>query len=93
MKGKKSRVEKKVAKSAAKKQLEKSLSEKFFEVVKHLGHDAEKIGDDIAKASKVVAKKLSTKFLEVKEAVNQKLEEAAKANKPLKRKQRKRLNL
>lgn len=74
MKTSKSKPQKKAAKSAAKKQIEQSLSDKFIEVVKSLGHDAESIAGDIAKVSKVVAKKLAKKFGEVKSVVEDKIE-------------------
>ncbi len=56
------KVQKKVAKRAAKKELEQSLTQKFVEVISHLGHGAEKIGEEIAKAAKSVARKLTKKF-------------------------------
>lgn len=71
----KTKGKKKTAKKAVKKQIEQSLTEKFLEAVKGLGHNAELIADDIAKASKVAARKLSKKFKEVKEAVVHKIED------------------
>jgi hypothetical protein len=69
MKTNKPKVQKKVAKKAAKKDLEKTLTERFLEVISQLGHDAGKVGDDIAKAGKTIAKKLAKKVTTVQEAV------------------------
>ena len=52
MKTSKPRVQKKAAKKIVRKQFEKSLSDKIFETVKHVGQDAERIGDEIAMISK-----------------------------------------
>lgn len=75
MKTNKTKTLKKANKKLAKKQLEQSLSERFFEAVRGIGHNAEIIADDIAKLSKAAAKKLAKKFEEVKIAVEHKLEE------------------
>ena len=66
------KVQKKVAKKAAKKELELNLTQKFFEAITHLGHDAEKIGADVAKAAKSVAAKLSKKFTEATQKTEKK---------------------
>ena len=63
------KVQKKVAKKAAKKDLEKTLTERFLEVITQLGHDAGRVGDDITKAGKTIAKKLAKKVAHVQEAV------------------------
>jgi len=63
------KVQKKVAKKAAKKDLEKTLTERFLEVITQLGHDAGRVGDDITKAGKTIAKKLAKKVAHVSEAV------------------------
>lgn len=81
MKTNKSKSEKRTANKGAKKQIEKSLTEKFFEVVKTLGHNAEDIAEDIAKAGKAVAKKLSKKFKEVAPAVEQLTDKNSKLKK------------
>src|SRR5690349_2889812 len=86
MKTNNSKVQKKDAKKAVKKELEKSLREKFLEVVKHLGHDAERIGKDIEIASKFVAKKLSKKFKDVKSVVENKIDEATSSKEPVAKK-------
>lgn len=69
MKTNKPKVQKKVAKKAVKKDLEKTLTERFLEVINQLGHDAGKVGDDISKAGKLIAKKLAKKVTKVQEAV------------------------
>ena len=69
MKTNKSKPQIKSNKKSAKKELEKSLTERFLDTVKSLGHNAELIADDVAKLSKEAAKKLSKKFNEVKSAV------------------------
>ncbi|SFH47890.1 hypothetical protein [Pedobacter insulae] len=82
MKTNKAKSAKGSSKRTTKKELEHSLKVRFLEAVKSLGHNAEVIGDDIAKASKFVAKKLSKKFKGLKEAVEQKLEEVKADKKP-----------
>lgn len=62
MKTDKPKVQKKLTKKAVKKELEGSLTQKFSEAVTHLGHDAEKIGNELAKAAKDVAAKLARKL-------------------------------
>ena len=76
MKTSKPKVQKKEAKKVAKKELEKSLTAKFLEAVKHLGHDAEKIGKDIEIAGKFVAKKLSKKFSASKDVIKKEVDQA-----------------
>jgi hypothetical protein len=68
MKSNKTAVKDKDLKKATKKELQQSLSNKFFEAVKSLGHDAERIGDDLILVSKFVAKKLSRKATPGKKA-------------------------
>jgi uncharacterized protein YicC (UPF0701 family) len=58
---------KKTSKKAEKKALEQSLTAKLFEAVKSLGHDAEKIGEDLILVSKFVAKKISKRVKPVKQ--------------------------
>jgi hypothetical protein len=65
---------KKAAKKDQRKQLEASITGKFLEAVKSLGHDAEAISKEIKKAGKRVAKKAAGKFRNVKEAVEQKFD-------------------
>ena len=72
MKTNKPKVQKKVAKKAAKKDLEKTLTERFLEVISQLGHDAGKVGDDISKAGKTIARKLAKKVAKAQEAVGMK---------------------
>lgn len=45
----------------AKKDLAKSISDKFLEVIKSLGHDADKLNREIKKAGRFVAKKIARK--------------------------------
>ena len=49
-----------------KKQLEQTLISRFMETVKSLGHNAESIGEDVARASKRMAKKLARTFAKTK---------------------------
>ncbi|MFP5079813.1 hypothetical protein [Pedobacter sp. JCM 36344] len=76
MKVNKPKAQKKDAKKAAKKELENNLSSKIFEVLKHFGQDAEKVGKDIELVSKFIVKKVSKKFKDVKSVVAAKIEEA-----------------
>jgi hypothetical protein len=73
MKTIKAESQKKDAKKAAKKELEKNLSNKFFEAVKSLGHDAATIGEDLVLVSKFVAKKISKKVGSTKKDVTKKV--------------------
>jgi L-fucose mutarotase/ribose pyranase (RbsD/FucU family) len=81
MKTNKIKPQKKAAKKAVQKHIEQSLTEKFLETVKGLGHNAELIAGDIAKLSKSAAKKLSKKFQEVKTVVEHKIEDVKASNK------------
>lgn len=85
MKSKKSKssnkATKKTTQRVAKKQLEATISEKFMEAVKGLGHDAGKIGKEIKKASKQLAEKLSGKIQEIKESVDSKADAKVKKTK------------
>jgi hypothetical protein len=65
---------KKVSKRTVKKELETSISDKFLEALKGLGHDAGNLTKEIKKASRVLADKLSDKYHEVKIAVEEKIE-------------------
>ncbi|MBM3402371.1 MAG: hypothetical protein FJY21_08705 [Bacteroidetes bacterium] len=69
---------KKQTKRGVKKELESTISEKFFEALKSLGHDADKFSKEIKKTSKVLAKKLAVKYNEVKHSVEDKIESKAK---------------
>lgn len=79
----------KVSKRVVKKELEASISDKFLEALKSLGHDAGKFSKDIKKTSKLLAKKLADKYKEVKDAVEVKLDSSSsgpkskKVKKPL----------
>ena len=75
MKTNKSKSQKKPTKKAVKKQIEHTLTERFLEAVKGLGHNAELIAEDVAKLSKVAAKKLAKKFQDVKSAVAHKIDD------------------
>lgn len=67
MKANKTDSQKKAARKAEKKALEESLTTKLFEAVKSLGHDAEKIGEDLILVSKFVAKKISKRMKSTKQ--------------------------
>lgn len=86
MKTNKTKPQKKTTKKAVKKQIEQSLTDRFLEAVKGLGHNAELIADDVAKLSKAAAKKLSKKFKEVKQAVSDKIDDAKATKKPVAKK-------
>ena len=73
------KVEKKNAKQVVKKELEASITNKFLEALKSLGHDADKFSKDIKKTSKELAKKLAKKYNEVKVAVEEKLDGKSQA--------------
>ena len=73
------KAEKKMAKQTVKKDLEASITNKFLEALKSLGHDADKFSKDIKKTSKELAKKLSKKYNDVKVAVEEKLDSKSKA--------------
>jgi hypothetical protein len=73
MKTIKAESQKKDAKKAAKKELEKNLSNKFFEAVKSLGHDAATIGEDLVLVSKFLAKKISKKVGSTQKDVTKKV--------------------
>ena len=49
---------KKKTKRVVKKQLETTISDKFFEAMNSLGHDAENFSKEIKKTSKALAKKI-----------------------------------
>ena len=80
---------KKVNKRAVKKELETTITDKFLEALKSLGHDAGKLTKEIKKTSRVLATKLSDKYQEVKVAFEEKLDgkfkkpEVKKLKKPL----------
>lgn len=76
------KAEKKVAKQLMKKELETSISAKFLDALRGLGHDAEKFTKEIRKTSKELAKKIAKKYKDAKIAVEDKLEGNAKV-KPL----------
>lgn len=73
---------KKVDKQLIKKELETSITAKFLDALKGMGHDAEKFTKEIKKTSKVLAKKIAKKYKEVKVVVGGKLESSVKT-KPL----------
>lgn len=64
----------KEAKKAHRKQLELSITDKFLEAIRSLGHDAGAITKEVKKASKLVAKKASEKFTDIKGAVEHKFD-------------------
>jgi hypothetical protein len=74
MKDNKPENQKKESRKAVKKALEQSLTTKLFEAVKSLGHDAEKIGEDLMLVSKFVAKKISKKVKSDKKEVQTKVQ-------------------
>ncbi|HXH98881.1 MAG TPA: hypothetical protein VNI52_01335 [Sphingobacteriaceae bacterium] len=65
MKSKKAKPEKKAAKKSnkrvVKKELEASMTSKFLDVIKNLGHEAGNLTKDVKKLSKQLAKKLADK--------------------------------
>ncbi len=63
----------KKSKKNIKQKLEIDISEKLKTFISSLGHDVEDIGDELKKASKLIAKKLSKKIKDVKIALNDKL--------------------
>ena len=75
MKTTKPKSQKKITKKEVKKQLEQSITDKFLEVIKSLGHDVSEISVEVGKASKRVAKKLTKKFTIVKAEVGQKIDD------------------
>ena len=76
MKANKPKAQKKDAKKVAKKELERSLTSKILEVVKHFGQDAERVGKDVELVSKFLVKKLSKKFKDVKSAMETSVDES-----------------
>lgn len=72
MKTTKTEVKKKASKKDEKKELQKNLSNKFFEAVKSLGHDAETIAEDLVLVSKFLAKKIGKKVSGTKKAAGKK---------------------
>ncbi|MEJ5963177.1 hypothetical protein [Pedobacter immunditicola] len=62
MKTNKPKVHKKDAKKAGKKELAKTLTERFLQLMKEMGQEAEKIGLDINKVGVSAIKKLSAKL-------------------------------
>jgi len=76
MKNSKAEDQKKAEKKAAKKELEKSITAKFFEAVKNLGHDAEQIGEDLVLVSKFVAKKIGKKLSSAQKKAGEKVLDA-----------------
>jgi hypothetical protein len=75
---------KKKTKRVVKKQLETTISDKFFEAMNSLGHDAENFSKEIKKTSKALARKIAGKYNDVKNAVEDKLEAKPKSLKPKK---------
>lgn len=64
----------KKAKKNIKHKLETDLSDKLRSFISSLGHEVEDISDELKKASKIIAKKLSKKISGVKSAVSEKFE-------------------
>lgn len=75
------KTEQKTAKQVVKKELEASITNKFLEALKSLGHDADKFSKDIKKTSKELAKKLARKYNEVKVAVEEQKDSKSNATK------------
>jgi len=82
MKANKPDSSKKISKKAEKKALEQSLTAKLFEAVKSLGHDAEKIGEDLVLVSKFVAKKIAKRVKPSKQEEVKAAKKQAKCPKP-----------
>ena len=68
-KSQKTKAPQKVVKKATEK-LEISLRKKIKDFVLSLGHDAEEIGDEIKKTSKILAKRLNRKLKEAKNTID-----------------------
>jgi hypothetical protein len=85
MKTTKAEVQNKTSKKAEKKELQKNLSNKFFEAVKSLGHDAENIAEDLVLVSKFLAKKIGKKVSSTKKAAAKKAEVATEATEVIKK--------
>lgn len=64
----------------AKEKLEISLRKKIKDFVFSLGHDAEEIGDEIKKTSKILAKRLNRKLKETKKTIEDKVKKSKKIN-------------
>lgn len=82
MKTNKPKVHKKDAKKAGKKELSKTLTERFLQLMKEIGQEAEKNGVDINKVGLSAIKKLSAKLSgdkSAKKAVPQPEKKAKKA--------------
>ena len=76
MKTSKVKVTKKL-KAKAKNEIEIDLTAKLKAFVISLGHDAEDIGSEIKKASKLLSKKLSSKLKNLKKAGTQKIKDTS----------------
>ncbi|WP_442795029.1 hypothetical protein [Pelobium manganitolerans] len=76
-KSQKTKANQKMGKKAT-EQLEISLRKKIKDFVVSLGHDAEDIGEEIKKTSKVLAKRLNRKFKNAKEQVEETVKKAKK---------------
>lgn len=61
--------------------LEISLRKKIKDFVFSLGHDAEEIGDEIKKTSKVLAKRLNRKMKSAKKSIDEKVSRVKKSKK------------
>ena len=92
MKSPKSKTIKKELKKKAKSTIELNLGSKIKEFVKSLGHDADEIGDEIKKASKILSKKLTSKIKNVKKIINEKLKTAEAEVKAIKKTSKKDLS-
>lgn len=64
-------------KDSTKKIIESTLTERFLAVVNDLGHNAEFLASDIAKASKAIAKKLGKQFKKAKSAISEKIDKVS----------------
>ena len=85
MKANKGKTSDKVVKKQTKvikKELASTISEKFFDVIKSLGHDTKKITKEIQKTSKQLAKKIARKYTEAKHLVEDKLDLTTEIVKP-----------
>lgn len=81
-KSQKTKAQEKGVKKATEK-LEISLRKKIKDFVFSLGHDAEEIGDEIKKTSKILAKRLNRKLKEAKSTIDKKVAKVKTTKKEL----------
>jgi len=85
MKNPKSKSAKKETKKKIVSNIEIDLSKKIKDFIYSLGHDAEDIGSEIKKATKIISKKLSKKTDGVKNSIKDKFKKAGKEKEDVKK--------